>query len=114
MATVLDCRNSLAIKKGGVLMENDKQALAECFWLEISKAIVNSQNVKDCLHSMKDMGMVEFLTRHDYILDGRLLIKRILDAPNIRVTGHDTSEDSKQRCNEVTKNLIQNFEISLN
>ena len=95
-------------------MENDKKALAECFWLEISKAIVNSQNVKDCLHSMKDQGMVEFLTRHDYILDGRVLIQRILDEPNRRVTGHGTTEDWHQRCNGVSQNLVQNFQIFLN
>ena len=95
-------------------MENDKKALAECFWLEISKAIANSQSVKDCLHSMKDMGMVEFLTRHDYILDGRLLIKRILDEPNRRVTGYGRPEDSHPRCHDISRNLIQNFEIFLN
>ena len=95
-------------------MDKDKKEMAEYLWLEINKAIVNSQNVKDCLHTLKDMGMIDFLSRHDFILDGKLLIKRILEEPNIRVSEDRPVADSKQKYVDVTKKLIHNFKLSLN
>ena len=42
-------------------MEKDKKEMANYLWLEINKAIVNSQNVKNCLHLMAEMDMIDFL-----------------------------------------------------
>ena len=95
-------------------MKKDNKEMAECLWLEINKAIVNSQNVKDCLHLLKEMGMIDYLSRHDFILDGKLLIKRILEEPNIRVTEGNPAKDSNQKYVDITKNLTHDAYLSLN
>ena len=50
-------------------MDKDKKQLAECLWLEINKAIVNSKSVKDYLQFLEEEGMIDFLSKHDFILD---------------------------------------------
>ena len=58
--------------------------------------------------------MVDFLSRHDFILDGKLLIQRILEEPNIRVTESNPAKDSKQKYVDVTRELTHAGELSLN
>ena len=56
--------------------------LAEFLWLEINRAIINSNSVRNCLKILKQMDMLDFLCQHDYILDGKKLVERLLDDPN--------------------------------
>jgi len=95
-------------------MGKNKKEMAECLWLEINKAIVNSKNVKDYLLLMEEQGMIEFLSSHDFILDGRLLVQRILKDSHIGVAEGNTLADLHQKNVYITKNLIQIFQPCLN
>ena len=95
-------------------MEKNKKEMAECLWLEINKAIIHSQKVKDCLHLMQGMDMIDFLSRHDFILDGKLLIQRILEEPNIRVIEGNVTKDWKHKYADATRKLTQDMDLSLN
>jgi len=88
--------------------------MAECLWLEINKAIVNSKNVKDYLLLMEEQGMIDFLSSHDFILDGRLLVQRILKDSHIGVAEGNTLADLQQKNVYITKNLIEIFKPCLN
>jgi len=59
----------------------NKKELAEFLWLEINRAIINSNSVRNCLKILKQMDMLDFLCQHDYILDGRKLVEKLLDEP---------------------------------
>jgi hypothetical protein len=59
--------------------EKNKKELAEFLWLEINRAIINSSNVRNCLNILKQMDMLDFLCQHDYILDGKKLVDKLLD-----------------------------------
>jgi len=63
------------------MKERNKKELAEFLWLEINRAIINSNNVRNCLKILKQMDMLEFLCQHDYILDGKKLVEKLLDEP---------------------------------
>ncbi len=63
------------------MKERNKKELAEFLWLEINRAIINSNNVRNCLKILKQMNMVDFLCQHDYILDGKKLVEKLLDEP---------------------------------
>jgi len=61
------------------MKERDKKELAEFLWLEINRAIINSNSVRNCLKILKQMNMLDFLCQHDYILDGKKLVEKLLD-----------------------------------
>lgn len=63
------------------MKERNKKELAEFLWLEINRAIINSNNVRNCLKILKQMDMLDFLCQHDYILDGKKLVEKLLDEP---------------------------------
>ena len=63
------------------MKEHNKKELAEFLWLEINRAIINSNNVRNCLKILKQMDMLDFLCQHDYILDGKKLVEKLLDEP---------------------------------
>ena len=61
------------------MKERNKKELAEFLWLEINRAIINSNSVRNCLKILKQMDMLDFLCQHDYILDGKKLVEKLLD-----------------------------------
>ena len=61
------------------MKERNKKELAEFLWLEINRAIINSNNVRNCLNILKQMDMLDYLCQHDYILDGKKLVEKLLD-----------------------------------
>jgi len=61
------------------MKERNKKELAEFLWLEINRAIINSNNVRNCLNILKQMDMLDFLCQHDYILDGKKLVEKLLE-----------------------------------
>lgn len=63
------------------MKDRNKKELAEFLWLEINRAIINSNSVRNCLKILKQMDMLDFLCQHDYILDGRKLVEKLLDEP---------------------------------
>ena len=63
------------------MKERNKKELAEFLWLEINRAIINSNSVRNCLKILKQMDMLDFLCQHDYILDGKKLVEKLLDDP---------------------------------
>ena len=78
--------------------ERDKKELAEFLWLEINRAIINSNSVRNCLKILKQMNMLDFLCQHDYILDGKKLVDKLLDESQKLDTPEDddTPEDSME------------------
>lgn len=112
--TVSVSRNHSLIIQGGHPMGKNKKEMAECLWLEINKAIVNSKNVKDYLLLMEERGMIDFLSSHDFILDGRLLVQRILKDSHIQVAEENALADLQQKNVYITKNLIEIFRPCLN
>lgn len=99
-----------------------KKELAEFLWLEINKAILNSTSVKNCLKILERMDMIDFLSEHDYVLDGRKLVEKILDqqvdgdtakAENTFIT-EDTSSDLKKPAGDITKRVLDEYQFSLN
>ena len=72
------------------MKERNKKELAEFLWLEINRAIINSNNVRNCLKILKQMDMLDFLCQHDYILDGKKLVEKLLDES----TDLDESEET--------------------
>lgn len=63
------------------MKDRNKKELAEFLWLEINRAILNSNSVRNCLKILKQMDMLDFLCQHDYILDGKKLVEKLLDEP---------------------------------
>ncbi len=61
--------------------DQNKKELAKFLWLEINRAILNSNNVRNCLKILRQMDLLEFLCQHDYILDGKKLVEKLLDEP---------------------------------
>ena len=59
--------------------EQSKREMAEALWMEINRAIINSNRVRDSLISMKEKDILDYLCEHDFLLDGKKLIKEILD-----------------------------------
>jgi hypothetical protein len=77
--------------------ERDKKELAEFLWLEINRAIINSNSVRNCLKILKQMNMLDFLCEHDYILDGKKLVEKLLDeSQKLDTPEDDTPEDSME------------------
>ena len=76
------------------MKERNKKELAEFLWLEINRAIVNSNSVRNCLKILKQMDMLDFLCQHDYILDGKKLVEKLLDDPQNLDDAEDASENS--------------------
>ena len=64
-----------------MMKDRNKKELAEFLWLEINRAILNSNNVRNCLKILEQMDMLDFLCQHDYILDGKKLVEKLLDEP---------------------------------
>ncbi|MDH3257411.1 MAG: hypothetical protein OEM27_07320 [Nitrospinota bacterium] len=62
--------------------EQSKKEMAEALWMEINRAIINSNRVRDCLISMKEKDILDYLCEHDFLLDGEKLIEEILDVPS--------------------------------
>ena len=54
--------------------EQSKKEMAKALWLEINRAIINSNRVRDSLNSMKEKGILDYLCEHD--LDGTVQIER--------------------------------------
>lgn len=81
------------------MKERDKKELAEFLWLEINRAIINSNSVRNCLKILKQMNMLDFLCQHDYILDGKKLVEKLLDESqklDMPEDDDDTQEDSME------------------
>ena len=76
------------------MKERNKKELAEFLWLEINRAIINSNSVRNCLKILKQMDMLDFLCQHDYILDGKKLVEKLLDEPQKLDEPEDSLEDS--------------------
>ncbi len=76
------------------MKERNKKELAEFLWLEINRAIINSNSVRNCLKILKQMDMLDFLCKHDYILDGKKLVEKLLDEPQKLDESEDAPEDS--------------------
>jgi hypothetical protein len=76
------------------MKERNKKELAEFLWLEINRAIINSNSVRNCLKILKQMDMLDFLCEHDYILDGKKLVEKLLDEPKKLDEPEITAEES--------------------
>ncbi|MEE8127263.1 MAG: hypothetical protein V3R23_05100 [Nitrospinaceae bacterium] len=77
------------------MKEQNKKELAEFLWLEINRAIINSNSVRNCLKILKQMDMLDFLCQHDYILDGKKLVEKLLDeSQQLNEPEDDTLENS--------------------
>ena len=76
------------------MKERNKKELAEFLWLEINRAIINSNSVRNCLKILKQMDMLDFLCQHDYILDGKKLVEKLLDEPQNPDEPEDFPENS--------------------
>ena len=76
------------------MKERNKKELAEFLWLEINRAIINSNSVRNCLKILKQMDMLDFLCQHDYILDGKKLVEKLLDEPQ-NLDEHEPTEGSE-------------------
>ncbi len=76
------------------MKEQNKRELAEFLWLEINRAIINSNSVRNCLKILKQMDMLDFLCQHDYILDGKKLVEKLLDEPQKLNEPEDGPENS--------------------
>ena len=76
------------------MKERNKKELAEFLWLEINRAIINSNSVRNCLKILKQMDMLDFLCQHDYILDGKKLVEKLLDEPEKMDESEDVPENS--------------------
>lgn len=74
------------------MKERNKKELAEFLWLEINRAIINSSNVRNCLKILQQMDMLDFLCQHDYILDGKKLVEKLLDEPQNIEGSQDVDE----------------------
>jgi len=98
-------------------MENlSKEELAEYLWLEINKAIIESDKVKKCMQLMKQLEMVEFLSKHDYILDGKILVEKLLKASrDLPEEGRDSKvEKLDKNSEEFHRQMLQNYKINFN
>ena len=78
------------------MKERNKKELAEFLWLEINRAIINSNSVRNCLKILKQMDMLDFLCQHDYILDGKKLVEKLLDEPQKLDMPEDIPGDSME------------------
>ena len=78
------------------MKERNKKELAEFLWLEINRAIINSNSVRNCLKILKQMDMLDFLCQHDYILDGKKLVEKLMDEPEKLDIPEDLSKDSME------------------
>ena len=76
------------------MKERNKKELAEFLWLELNRAIINSNSVRNCLKILKQMDMLDFLCQHDYILDGKKLVEKLLDEP--QKTDEPVTEDAPE------------------
>jgi hypothetical protein len=83
------------------MKDRNKKELAEFLWLEINRAIINSNSVRNCLKILKQMDMLDFLCQHDYILDGKKLVDKLLDDPQGLNELEDSSEDSSDNPMEM-------------
>ena len=59
--------------------DHNKKEMAEELWMEINRAIINSNRVRDSLNSMKEKGILDYLCEHDFLLDGKKLIEKLLN-----------------------------------
>jgi len=78
------------------MKERNKKELAEFLWLEINRAIINSNSVRNCLKILKQMDMLDFLCQHDYILDGKKLVEKLLDESQNLDIPEDMPEESME------------------
>ena len=78
------------------MKERNKKELAEFLWLEINRAIINSNSVRNCLKILKQMDMLDFLCQHDYILDGKKLVDKLLDESQNLDIPEDIPKDSME------------------
>jgi len=78
------------------MKERNKKELAEFLWLEINRAIINSNSVRNCLKILKQMNMLDFLCQHDYVLDGKKLVEKLLDEPQQLDIPEASPEDSME------------------
>jgi hypothetical protein len=82
--------------------EQSKKEMAQELWKEINRAIINSSRVRDSLNCMKEKGILDYLCEHDFLLDGKQLIKKMLDEPRQL----DESENKRQ---ESLKKSVEMF-----
>ena len=85
--------------------DQSKKEMAEALWAEINRAIVNSNRVRDCLHSMKEKDILDYLCEHDFLLDGRKLINEMLNEPE--------QIDEPQKIDESQKKLRTSLDMFL-
>jgi hypothetical protein len=62
--------------------DHGKKEMAEALWMEINRAIINSNRVRDCLNAMKEKDILGYLCKHNFLLDGKKLIEEMLDEPH--------------------------------
>lgn len=95
------------------MKERNKKELAEFLWLEINRAIINSNSVRNCLKILKQMDMLDFLCQHDYILDGKKLVEKLLDEPmqsdESEVVPEDGPEDSMAMFMEMEEEAVSPY-----
>ena len=89
------------------MKDQNKKELAEFLWLEINRAILNSNNVRNCLKILKQMDMLDFLCQHDYILDGKKLVEKILDEPRRPDEQAGNSENSESHLDNDMEMILE-------
>ncbi len=82
--------------------EQSKKEMAQELWMEINRAIITSSRVRDSLNCMKEKGILDYLCEHDFLLDGKQLIKKMLDEPS-------PLDESGNKQQEALKNSVEMF-----
>ena len=92
----------MVLEKVQTMNEHSKKEMAQELWMEINRAIITSSRVRDSLNCMKEKGILDYLCEHDFLLDGKQLIKKMLDEPSQL----DESENKQQ---ESLKKSVEMF-----
>lgn len=82
--------------------DQSKNEMAEALWIEIRRAIVDSNRVRDCLNAMKEKDTANDLGEHDLLLDTKKLIEQM------QVETHRMDEPMSQQP-ESLKGSIEMF-----
>jgi hypothetical protein len=57
--------------------EESKRKLIEFLWVEINRAIINSQEVKSCIKILQDLDLLDHVEDYNLVLDVKALIELI-------------------------------------
>jgi hypothetical protein len=55
--------------------EDFKRKSVECLWIEINRAILDSQKVKSCIKMLKDLDLLDYVGGYNLALDVKALIE---------------------------------------